>query len=52
MLADEWWQWSALTPRGKVATMYYDRRFDNNMATGFMDISLFKGIGAPYGRPA
>lgn len=47
VLSDQWWQWSALTPRGKVATMYYDRRFDNNMATGFMDISLFKGFGAP-----
>ncbi len=46
-LADQWWQWSALTPRGKVATVYYDRRFGNNMATGFMDISLFKGFGTP-----
>lgn len=46
-LSDQWWQWSALTPRGKVATVYYDRKYGDDMATGFMDITLFKGFGAP-----
>ncbi len=46
-LADQWWQWSASTPKGKVATMYYDRKYGDDMATGFMDISMFRGSGAP-----
>ncbi len=46
-LADQWWQWTALAPSGKVVTMYYDRKYGTDMATGFMDISLNRGHGAP-----
>ncbi len=46
-LADQWWQWTALAPNGKVVTMYYDRKYGDDMATGAMDVSLNRGHGAP-----
>lgn len=37
---DQWWQFSAFTKTGKLATSYYDREFGNDEATGFSDVSL------------
>ena len=37
---DQWFQWAAFTPRGTLATMYYDRQYGNDETTGNMDISV------------
>ena len=39
-LADQFFQWSAGTPSGKVATMYYDRKYNQAMKTGRIDVSM------------
>jgi hypothetical protein len=44
-LADQWWQWAALTPRGGVAVVYYDRKYGDDQQTGFMDITMRRGNG-------
>jgi hypothetical protein len=41
--ADQWWQWTAATPSGRVATSYYDRKYDSAQSNGFMDITLAVG---------
>lgn len=41
--ADQWWQWSAPTPDGKVAVAYYDRKYADDQSTGFMDITMTSG---------
>lgn len=38
--ADQWWQWLAFTPSGKLAVSYYDRQYGNDEATGFSDVSV------------
>jgi hypothetical protein len=45
-LADQWWQWAALTPRGGVAVAYYDRKYGDAQQTGFMDITMRRGNGS------
>jgi len=45
-LADQWWQWAALTPRGGVAVAYYDRKYGTDQQTGFMDITMRRGNGS------
>jgi hypothetical protein len=45
-LADQWWQWAALTPRGGVAVVYYDRKYGTDQQTGFMDITMRRGNGS------
>jgi hypothetical protein len=45
-VADQFWQYSALNPRtGKVLTAYYDRRYGDDQATGFIDISILLSNG-------
>jgi hypothetical protein len=44
-LADQWWQWSAGTPSGRVAVSYYDRKYIGDMAAGRLDLTLFNGTG-------
>ena len=44
-LADQWWQWAALNPRGGVTVAYYDRKYGDAQQTGFMDITLRRGNG-------
>ena len=45
-LADQWWQWAALTPRGGLAVSYYDRKYGKDQRNGFMDFTLRRGNGA------
>jgi hypothetical protein len=45
-LADQWWQWAALTPKGGLAVAYYDRKYGDDQQTGFMDITLRRGNGS------
>jgi hypothetical protein len=37
---DQFWQWSAFTPKGQLAVDYYDRQYGNDETTGASDISL------------
>jgi hypothetical protein len=37
---DQWFQWAEFTPRGTLATSYYDRQYGSAEFTGNMDISL------------
>jgi hypothetical protein len=45
-LADQWWQWAALTPSGGLASSYYDRKYGNDQSSGEMDVTLRRGNGA------
>jgi hypothetical protein len=45
-LADQWWQWAALTPSRHVAVAYYDRKYGSDQQTGFMDITMRRGNGS------
>ena len=45
-LADQWWQWAALTPSRHVAVAYYDRKYGSDQQTGFMDITMRPGNGS------
>jgi hypothetical protein len=38
--SDQFWQWAAFDPRGRLAVSYYDRRYGTDELTGFSDISL------------
>jgi hypothetical protein len=38
--ADQFWQWAAFDPRGRLAVSFYDRAYGNDEQTGFSDISL------------
>jgi hypothetical protein len=38
--ADQFWQWAAFDPRGRLAVSYYDRGHGNDEQTGFSDVSL------------
>jgi hypothetical protein len=38
--SDQFWQWIAFTPSGKLAVSYYDRQYGDDETTGFSDISL------------
>jgi hypothetical protein len=38
--ADQFWQWAAFDPRGRLAVSYYDRAYGNDEQTGFSDVSL------------
>jgi len=44
-LADQWWQWAALNPKGGVTVAYYDRKYGDAQQTGFMDITMRRGNG-------
>jgi hypothetical protein len=37
---DQWWQWLAFNPQGKLAISYYDREYGSDEATGYSDVSL------------
>jgi hypothetical protein len=37
---DQWFQWAAFTPRGTLATSYYDRAYGSDETTGDMDFSV------------
>jgi hypothetical protein len=37
---DQFWQWLAFNPRGKLAISYYDRQYGTDEATGYSDMSL------------
>jgi hypothetical protein len=37
---DQWFQWAAFTPRGTLATSYYDRAYGSDEITGNMDFSV------------
>jgi hypothetical protein len=45
-LADQWWQWAALNPKGGVTVAYYDRKYGDAQQTGFMDITMRRGNGS------
>jgi hypothetical protein len=38
--ADQFWQWAAFDPQGRLAVSYYDRAYGNDQRTGFSDYSL------------
>jgi hypothetical protein len=38
--ADQWWQWTAFTPRGTLVTSYFDRQYGSDEITGNMDYSV------------
>lgn len=38
--ADQFWQWAAFDPRGRLAVSYYDRAYGNDETTGFSDVTL------------
>ncbi|MEO8687627.1 MAG: exo-alpha-sialidase [Solirubrobacteraceae bacterium] len=38
--ADQFWQWAAINPSGRLAVSYYDRGYGDDETTGFSDISL------------
>jgi hypothetical protein len=38
--SDQFWQWAAFDPKGRLAVSYYDRGYGNDEQTGFSDISL------------
>jgi hypothetical protein len=38
--ADQFWQWAAFDPRGRLAVSYYDRHYGDDETTGFSDMSL------------
>ena len=37
---DQWFQWAAFTPKGTLATSYYDRQYGNDETSGDMDVSV------------
>jgi hypothetical protein len=37
---DQFWQWAAFTPGGKLAVSYYDRQYGTDNNTGYSDFSL------------
>jgi hypothetical protein len=37
---DQWFQWTAFTPRGVLTTSYYDRQYGADEVTGNMDVSV------------
>jgi hypothetical protein len=43
--ADQFWQWAAFDPSGRLAVSYYDRRYGNDEATGYSDVSLSGSAG-------
>ena len=38
--SDQFWQWAAFDPKGRLAVSYYDRGYGSDEQTGFSDISL------------
>jgi hypothetical protein len=38
--ADQFWQWAAFDPKGRLAVSYYDRAYGDDETTGFSDVSL------------
>jgi hypothetical protein len=38
-LADEFWQWTGITSRGKVVVGFYDRQYGNDNTSGASDYS-------------
>jgi hypothetical protein len=38
--ADQFWQWAAFDPTGRLAVSYYDRAYGDAETTGFSDVSL------------
>jgi hypothetical protein len=38
--SDQFWQWAAFDPKGRLAVSYYDRSYGNDENTGFSDLSL------------
>jgi hypothetical protein len=41
--ADQFWQWAGVTPQGRLVVSYYDRRYGDDQASGFMDVSIAGG---------
>jgi hypothetical protein len=37
---DQWWQWTAFTPNGTLASSYYDRQYGSSEFSGNMDFSV------------
>jgi hypothetical protein len=44
---DQWFQWAAFTPRGTLATSYYDRAYGSDEITGNMDVSVSTSSNLP-----
>jgi hypothetical protein len=38
--SDQFWQWAAFDPKGRLGVSYYDRSYGNDEQTGFSDVSL------------
>ena len=38
--SDQFWQWAAFDPSGRLAVSYYDRAYGDDETTGFSDVSL------------
>jgi hypothetical protein len=38
--SDQFWQWAAFSPSGKLGVSYYDRQYGNDETTGSSDVSL------------
>jgi hypothetical protein len=38
--ADQFWQWAAFDPRGRLAVSFYDRAYGRDEANGFSDVTL------------
>jgi hypothetical protein len=46
-LADQWWQWTAQSPKtGKAVGAYYDRKYGDDQSSGYMDISVVRSNGS------
>jgi len=37
---DQWWQWTAFTPRGTLVSSYFDRQYGSDETSGDMDFSV------------
>ena len=48
-LADQFFQWSAAMPQNRVASSYYDRKYDKDQRTGDLDVTL-AADGSGYTR--
>jgi hypothetical protein len=40
---DQFWQWTAVTPDGKIVDSFYDRQYGNDETTGASDITVVSG---------
>jgi hypothetical protein len=42
-LADQFWQWMAVSPSGRPVVSYYDRKYGGDQSSGYLDFTLASG---------